>query len=219
MLWLNLLILNLLLRLHMCLRLSDVGIRHLTWNLRRACLKTRGSPATNLGIGITGCLSLCRGVRFGNLSLLAASGGLGNGGGLGPACGFHAFGSGGAGCIFGLAQRTPRRGVRLVRPLIACGIDSLALGCVRCCSGLFGLSLSQKRLFANLLCGAMSQLCPILPTRCGKVPILRAVQIGPGVENSHIFRRLCCWQIIDPVCAMRIHKSLPVPLIKGVEFL
>jgi len=64
-------------------------------------------------------------VRLGDLTLLAACGGLGNGGSLGATCGFDTFCRCGAGCFFGLTQSTAHRGVGVFR-LMRAG----SLGCV-----------------------------------------------------------------------------------------
>jgi hypothetical protein len=118
-------------------------------------------------------------VGLGDLTLLAARCGLGNGCGLSTACGFDTLGGGCACRLFGLAQRTSRRGVRFIRLFIAGSFHGLTRRRVRSDSGGFCFRLGYQRLFANLLCGAMPQLGSILAARGREVAILGSVQIRP----------------------------------------
>jgi hypothetical protein len=110
-------------------------------------------------------------VRFGDLALFAAGCGFGNGGGFGAACGFDTFGGCSAGGFFGFAQSPAHGGVRVFSLMSTGSIGCLTRGGVSGSGGSFGLSLSEQCLFADLLGGAMSQLCAILAARCGEVAI------------------------------------------------
>jgi len=163
--------------------------------------------AAHLGVGVAGSLSLCGGVRLGDLAFFAACGGLGDSSGLCTASGFDALGCSGARCLLGLAQGTAHGGVGVI-----CLMGSGGLRCVTRC-GLcgsscgFGLGLGQQRLLTDLLGRAMPQLRAILAARSREVAILRSVKVRPGVENRDIFGGLGYYRIFGPVRATRIHIS------------
>jgi hypothetical protein len=144
-----------------------------------------------LGIGIAGCLSRCGGVRLGDFALFAACRSLGNRCGLGTAGGFDTLGSGSAGCLLRLAQRVLDEGVRRLAGLLA-PRSLYGLTCGQLCRSrsLFGLRLRQQSLFADLLGGTMPQLRSVLATRRREITIFCSMQIGPGIKNGHILRRL-----------------------------
>ena len=143
-------------------------------------------------------------MRFGYLALFAAGGGLGDGGGFGAASGFDTFGCCGTGGFFGLTQSTLHGGVCVFCLMSAGSLRCLTRGGLRGSGGCFGLGLGQQCLFANLLGGTMPQLRAIFPSRRRKVTILRSVKVRPGVEDGHIFGRLCD-SVVDLVRAARIH--------------
>jgi hypothetical protein len=88
-----------------------------------------------------------------------------------------------------------------------CGSNCLAFGGICGGSGGFSLGLRKQRLLAHLLCGTMPQLRAVLPARGGEVAILRSMQIGPRVKNSHIFRSLRDYKLIGFIRAVRVHAS------------
>jgi hypothetical protein len=118
-------------------------------------LNTIGCAATHLGICVTSGLSLCRGVRLGDLAFFAACGSLGNGGGLSPTSGFDALRGSGAGSLFGLAQSTTHRGVGVFCLMSAGGLCGVTRNGLRSGGGSFGLGLGQECLLADLLGSTM----------------------------------------------------------------
>jgi hypothetical protein len=170
-------------------------------------MNARRCFATHLGVGVAGGLSLCGGVRLGDLALFAACGGLGDGGGLGTASGFNALGGSSARCLFGLAERTAHGGVGVFCLMGTGGLRCVTRGGLCNGGGGFGLGLGQQRLLANLLGCAMPQLRAILAARSREVAILRSVKVRPGVENRDIFGGLRYYRLFGPVCATRIHIS------------
>jgi hypothetical protein len=151
-------------------------------------------------------------VGLGDLAFFAARGGFSDGGGFGTASGFDTLRSSGASGLFCLAERPAHSGVGLfglVGPRSLSGLMSDGLCCY--CGG-FSFRLGEESLFAHLLGGAMSQLRAIFAARCGEVAILCSMQIGPGVEDGHIFRGLRYCRIISLVRAARIHLRVPVQL-------
>jgi hypothetical protein len=163
--------------------------------------------AAHLGVCVAGCLSLCGGVRLGDLTFFAACGGLGNSSGLGAASGFNALGCSSARCFFCLAQSTTHGGVGVFCLMGTGGLRCVTGGGLCSCGGSFGLGLGQQRLLANLLGRAMPQLRAILAARSREVAILRSVKVRPGVENRYIFGGLRYYRIFGPVRAARIHFS------------
>jgi hypothetical protein len=151
---------------------------------------------------------------LGDLLFFAARGGFGNSSSLGAAGGFDTLGGGGAGCLFGLAQRALRGGVGIAGLENPRSFDCTAFGGIGSVRGGFSLGLGKQRLFAHLLCRTMSQLRTILAARCREVPIFRSMQIGPRVENSHIFRSLRDYELIAFICAASIHHSEPRALLQ-----
>jgi hypothetical protein len=170
-------------------------------------INARRCFAAHLGVCVAGSLSLCGGVRLGDLTFFAACGGLGDGGGLSTASGFDALGCSCARCLFGIAQSTAHGGVGVFCLMGTGGLRCLTRGGL--CSGSrgFGLGLGQQRLLANLLGRAMPQLRAILAARSREVAILRSVKVRPGVENRDIFGGLRYYRIFGPVRAARIHIS------------
>jgi hypothetical protein len=163
--------------------------------------------AAHLGVCVAGCLSLCGGVRLGDLTFFAACGGLGNSSGLGAASGFNALGCSGTRCFFGIAESTTHGGVGVFSLMGTGGLRCVTRG--RLCSGssCFCLGLGKQRLLANLLGRAMPQLRAILAARSREVAILRSVKVRPGVENRDIFGGLRYYRIFGSVRATRIHIS------------
>jgi hypothetical protein len=104
-------------------------------------------------------------VGFGDLAFFAAGGGFGDSGGLGTASSFYTLGCGGAGGFFGFAQSTSHGGVGIVGLMSAGSVGCVTRGGVCCSGGGFCFSLSQQRLFADLLGCTVSQLRTILAAR------------------------------------------------------
>jgi hypothetical protein len=150
-------------------------------------------------------LSLRGCVGFGDLAFFTAGGGFGNSGGLGAASGFDTLGRGCARCFFGFAQSTSHGGVGIVCLMSAGGVGSVTRGGICCSGGGFRFSLSQQRLFADLLGRTVSQLRTILAAGGGEIAILGPMKIRPGVEDRYIFGGLRHCRIIDPVGAARVH--------------
>jgi hypothetical protein len=163
--------------------------------------------ASHLGVCVASGLSLCGGVRLGDLAFFAACGGLGDCSGLGPASGFDALGCRGARCLFGLTQGAAHGGVGIICLMGAGGLRRLTRGGLRSGGGGFGLGLGQQCLLANLLGGAMPQLRAILTARSREVAIFGSVKVRPGVKNRHIFWGLRYYRIFGSVRAARIHIS------------
>ncbi len=174
----------------------------MAWNLR-ICLRSSHLPTANLGFGVASCLSLCRSMGLGDLTLFPAGGSFSHGSGFGPAGSLYTLGGCGTSCIFSLTQR-PLHGRVRVLPL--CSLGCLASCRVRSRSRSLSLSLGQQRLLANLLSGAVPQLGAVLSSRRRKIPILRSMQVRPRIEYRHIFGRLCGVQLFNLVCAARIHN-------------
>jgi hypothetical protein len=118
-------------------------------------------------------------VCFGYLTLFATGGGLGDSGNLSAAGCFDAFGCGGTGRIFGLAQSAAHGGVGVFGLMIAGCLRCLTGGRICGCGRGFRLGLSQQGLLAHLLRGAMSQLRTVLSARGREVAILRSMKIRP----------------------------------------
>src|SRR5271154_5620245 len=95
---------------------------------------------------------------FGNLALFATSGGFGDCGGFGAACGFDTLGCCGASGFFGFAGGAAHGRVGILSLM-----GSGGFGCVTCCgvrssSSNFCFCFGEKCLLAHLLGGAMSEL-------------------------------------------------------------
>ena len=86
----------------------------------------------------------------------------GYGCGFGATCGFDTFGGCSAGGFFGFTQSPAHGGVRVFSLMSTGGVGRVTRGRVSGSGGSFGLGLSEERLFADLLSGAMSQLRAIL---------------------------------------------------------
>jgi hypothetical protein len=168
---------------------TGVWVVDLAWNIGSCLL--RGRPAADFGVGVTGGLTLGGSVCLRDLALFATRAGFGYGGSFGAACGFDAFGGCGAGGFFGFTQSPAHGGVRVFSLMSAGGVGCVTRGGLSGNGSSFGLGLSEERLFADLLCGAVSQLRTIFAARSGEVAIFCSVKIGPGVKNCHIFRCFC----------------------------
>jgi hypothetical protein len=101
-------------------------------------------------------------VSFGDFAFFATRGSLGNSGGLGAAGGFDTLGCSCASSFFSFAQSTAHRGVGVFCLMSSCGLCRVACG--RFCrgGGSFCFGLGEQCLFADLLGGAMPQLCAVL---------------------------------------------------------
>jgi hypothetical protein len=82
-------------------------------------------------------------VRFRNLALFAAGGGLGDGGGFCAASGFDTFGCGGTGGFFGFAQGAAHGGVGIICLMSACCLRGVTRGGLCGSCGCFGLGLGE----------------------------------------------------------------------------
>jgi hypothetical protein len=144
---------------------------------------------------------------FGDLALFAAGGGFGDSGCFGPTGGFDTLGGSCTSCLVGLAESTLRGRIGFIGLIMPGGRDCAAFSRVcGICRG-FSLGLGEKGLLAHLLCGMMSQLRAVLATRGGEVAIFGSMQIGPGVENGHIFRSLRDYEIIGFFGVLRVHNA------------
>jgi hypothetical protein len=162
-------------------------------------LRGIGGPAANLGVCVPSGLSLGRGVRLGNLPFFTTGDCFSDRGDFGPAGGFQAFRCGCASGFFGFAESTPSVGIGV----FGIGIESY-LRCVACsgirgCGCIFSLGLSQQRLLAHLLGGAMPQLRTVLTTRRREVAIFSSMKICPRVKYSNVFRCFRYAVILDLV--------------------
>jgi hypothetical protein len=170
-------------------------------------MNARRCFAAHLGVCVAGGLSLCGGVRLGDLTFFAACGGLGDGSGFGTASGFDAFACSGARCLLGLAQSTAHGGVGVIYLMGSGGLRCVTRGGLGGGGGGLCLGLGQQRLVADLLGRAMPQLRAILAARSREIAIFRSVKVGPGVEDRDIFGGLGYYRIFGPVRAARIHIS------------
>jgi hypothetical protein len=178
--------------------MQRVRIFYLARNLWRDLMRG-GCFASNLGVGIAGCLTLRRGMGFGNLALFATSGCFGDCGCFGAACGFDTLGRRGTRGFFGFAKGAAHGGVGIL-----CLMGSGGCGRVTCCrvgcgSSNFCFRFGKKRLLAHLLGGAMPELRAILTSGGGEIAILCTMKIGPGVKDCDVFRGLGCGGIVAPV--------------------
>ena len=146
---------------------------------------------------------------FSNLAFFAACSGFGHSGGLCTPSSFDTLGCSSACCLFGLLQCALRGGIGFVQFEMPSRLDCLTLSGICCFGCCFGFCLRKKRLFPNLLGRTMSQLRAVLAARGREVTILRSMQIGPGVKNSHIFWSFGNRDLIGLICALRIHNAWP----------
>jgi hypothetical protein len=144
---------------------------------------------------------------FGDLSLFAAGGCFGDRGCLGTAGGFDTLGGGCTSCLVGLAQSTLRGRIGLISLIMPSGRDCAAFSRICGVCGGFGFGLGEKGLLAYLLRGMMSQLRAVLAARGREIAIFGSMEIGPGVENGHIFRSLRDYEIIGFFSVLRVHNA------------
>jgi hypothetical protein len=158
-------------------------------------------------------LSLCGGMGLGDLALFAACGGFGDGSGFSTACCFDSLCGCSASGIFSFAESAAHGGVGIISLMDASGLCGLASSGICGSGGGFSLCLGKEGLFTHLLGSAVPQLRAVLSAGRREVAIFCSMQIGPGVEDGHIFRGLCYCRIICLVRAARIHLRVPVRLV------
>ena len=188
--------------------LWGVGIGDLAWDFNRRVLHVVtgfGLATAHLGVGVLGSLAAGRGAGLGHFALFAAGSSFGLGDGLSPAGGFDTFCGSDAGGLFGLAQ-----GLLVGKLGLSCLVGHsdflrLAGGSFGSVCGGFGVGLGAELEFARLFGGTVAELGAVLTAGRGEVPVFGAVEVGPGVEDSDVFRCLYGGQLFDSLFAAGIH--------------
>jgi hypothetical protein len=170
--------------------LLRVGVGDLPGN--RVALGGVANPL--LGLGVTRRLTDAGGMGVGDLALCAQRCGFGESCGLGAAIGLESLRGGLAGRQFGLLHRQLAAvlGLRIGCSMLEALAGSLGhlRPRLRCRGRHLGLRGGLQLLFVQRFGGAATHLRPILPARSRKIAIFAPLQIGPGVEDRHIFRHL-----------------------------